>query len=356
MPIPIRELIRRGIVEPEEVVRGDILMRPLEGRNRNLALERAPEPAYLLKRPAAAPGPNRLADEAAAYRLLGRSGERVRALAPRMIEALSDDDMLVLELLPEATSLAKRYARDPPVGEDVGADAGAALGLLRSVPVDDRLRVVPRPPALRLPDPDYDFYCSLSSANVEILRIVQDDGEMAELLVAVGAEWEPRCLVHGDVRLANIMLWTDAAGASRLSLVDWEFAGLGDPAWDIGCLLAEYASLWLCSIPAVRGVGEPALAGLAKTPLESLHPTIRAAWNGYRRAEDDQPHGPEPLIRCVRFAGAALAQIALSLGQDANRPRANALLHLQVAANVMRDPAAAAVQMLGLGTARGAAT
>lgn len=43
------------------------------------------------------------------------------------------------------------------------------------------------------------------------------------------------CLVNHDLKWDNIVLTDD-----RAVLLDWETAGLGDPAWDLGCLLAEH--------------------------------------------------------------------------------------------------------------------
>jgi hypothetical protein len=47
------------------------------------------------------------------------------------------------------------------------------------------------------------------------------------------------CLVNHDLKWDNIVLQRSARGV-RPRLLDWELAGLGDPAWDLGCLLAEH--------------------------------------------------------------------------------------------------------------------
>ncbi len=47
------------------------------------------------------------------------------------------------------------------------------------------------------------------------------------------------CLVNHDMKWDNIALQPSGSGF-RPVLVDWELAGLGDPAWDLGCLLAEH--------------------------------------------------------------------------------------------------------------------
>jgi hypothetical protein len=45
------------------------------------------------------------------------------------------------------------------------------------------------------------------------------------------------CLVNHDLKWDNVVL---TGPARRPVLLDWELAGLGDPAWDLGCLLAEH--------------------------------------------------------------------------------------------------------------------
>ena len=45
------------------------------------------------------------------------------------------------------------------------------------------------------------------------------------------------CLVNHDLKWDNVVL----TGPTRQPvLLDWELAGLGDPAWDLGCLLGEH--------------------------------------------------------------------------------------------------------------------
>ena len=55
---------------------------------------------------------------------------------------------------------------------------------------------------------------------------------VAELRRPVGG-----CLVNHDLKWDNVVL---TGSAQQPVLLDWELAGLGDPAWDLGCLLAEH--------------------------------------------------------------------------------------------------------------------
>ena len=89
-------------------------------------------------------------------------------------------------------------------------------------------------------------------------------------------------LVHGDVQAGNILL-TDRGPV----LLDGEIAHIGDPAFDLGTLVAHLA------LPALAGESLP----------EAL-PSISAAWAAYQKA-----HGAEalPEFRSVtRYAGLEL--------------------------------------------------
>ena len=80
-----------------------------------------------------------------------------------------------------------------------------------------------------------------------------------------------RALVHHDLKWDNIAV---APGPSPV-IVDWELAGAGDPAWDLGCLVAEHllpdrsAAVGLPSTGRVlvRGYGEAARISSRATGL-----------------------------------------------------------------------------------------
>jgi thiamine kinase-like enzyme len=55
------------------------------------------------------------------------------------------------------------------------------------------------------------------------------DGDAALLQAGAGA-----CIVHGD------LVHTNLRSGAELWLLDWEYAQVADPAWDIGCVLAYY--------------------------------------------------------------------------------------------------------------------
>jgi hypothetical protein len=99
------------------------------------------------------------------------------------------------------------------------------------------------------------------------------------------------CLVNHDLKWDNVVL---TGPDRRPVLLDWELAGAGDPAWDLGCLLAEH----LVRAATVTG----------------LEPTGHALLQGYRDGARPRPAIVSTLAhRVVLSAGLRIVQLALEV-------------------------------------------
>ena len=80
-----------------------------------------------------------------------------------------------------------------------------------------------------------ELYASLTPSALELFRQVQQRPALQALSHLLDREAdEPTLLVHGDLRQPNVMLHRQ-----RITFIDWELSGLGDPTRDLGMLLAE---------------------------------------------------------------------------------------------------------------------
>ena len=71
-----------------------------------------------------------------------------------------------------------------------------------------------------------------------LMDSIAADAVLAGALREAGSSYAHRCLVHGDLRRENWI--TDRRnGSPSLKVFDWELSGTGDPAWDIGSVVAE---------------------------------------------------------------------------------------------------------------------
>jgi hypothetical protein len=87
-----------------------------------------------------------------------------------------------------------------------------------------------------------ELYASLGPAALGLFHQVQSSRTaLATLSWLLEEETEARALLaHGDLRQPNIMVHR-----GQITFVDWELCGLGDPARDLGMLVAEDVRAWL---------------------------------------------------------------------------------------------------------------
>ncbi|WP_461022929.1 phosphotransferase family protein [Thalassiella azotivora] len=180
-------------------------------------------------------------------------------------------------------------AQPPPDLTVVAATLGGTLGALHRA--TSRLPLPPgRPPMVlaALRDPR-----SATALGPAVGTLV-DRLRATTPLAAAARELTPSrsCLVNHDLKWDNVVL----DGDGRTVLVDWELAGSGDPAWDLGSLLAEH----LCRGHAD---GPPRLDAAACRLLE-----------GYAAAARPRPDVAQVLARRTCLAAALrTAQMAVEV-------------------------------------------
>jgi aminoglycoside phosphotransferase (APT) family kinase protein len=343
-------LLARGLISPKSIVDGDLVIRELSGRNRTFGAECSDATSYLLKQNAATEVTT-AAGEGEVYRALSAS-PAMGPYLPRFQEYDTDTRVLVAEYFPDAEDLASyhRNRQRPPVR--TASAIGAVLGSLHEMPLEQAPAVSRRrrPSVLSLHRPGPRMVAAASRAALELVRIVQGTDGFGPHLDALNRDWATTNLIHQDVRFKNFV-WTrrsTTARRSRVKLIDWELACVGDPGWDIGSALGSYLSLWLASIPVTGSVPPAQSAELARCPLNGIQPAIRACWTTYvtQRHLDDCADALLPKV--VRFAAARLIQTAFETAQDSTNLTADIILHLQVAFNIMQRPREAAEHLLGL--------
>ena len=180
-----------------------------------------------------------LARELFVYRLAGW----IPQLASTVPQAGLIDErnhVLVLESIGEFTAW-------PPVLHDgigLSAQVAPGLGLLMAgwhgATQDLALWSSPASGILHMPDAVDHAAASRSLAAQELMRWIAADAELSGALRETRHRWRDRCLIHGDVRRENWIAEPRAA-AHGVKVIDWELSGSGDPAWDLGSVIAEAA-------------------------------------------------------------------------------------------------------------------
>lgn len=355
-------LIEHGLIGFADIVNGDLTIAETTRRNRNFRVFRKGGQSYFVKQ-IQGWTPQAIATlqcEAACYSLAQSDPKfaGLAALMPAYRLYDSTRQALVTELLPEAEDLSEYHRRLGRFPADIALSLGRSLGAYHRntavAPSDGPHAAFFRkqmPWILQLHEQDPSSITALSPANAELLRIVRSYPDLTRVLDALRRDWQVRCLIHGDMKWDNCVLYhpPDDDGTIRLRVVDWELADIGDPCWDVGAILQAYVCFWLLSIPVTAGGSATALVDFAQYPLEKMQPAIRAFWNAYVSAlELDEAGAGVCLERSVKYAAARMIQTAYEYMQYAQQLTASAIYLLQVSLNMLTRPADAITHLLGI--------
>jgi hypothetical protein len=344
-----RLLADLGLLDPRAVVDGDLELHEIPRRNHGVLVLRRDGPSYFLKRGIDNDGVATVARERARYRNLHAAPGELR----RFLLTLHDDpviDGLVLDGLPDAIDLHEHHRRMRRFPPELGGQVGRALGVLhRQWRGSPEPEAAPPPWVFAIHRPSLDDAGELSPAAISLVQAIQREQALTATLDRLRSEWHSESLIHGDVRWANVLVVDPDDAAPGIRLIDWELAAHGDPAWDVGCALASYLSFWVFSIATTGPVDPWELATHAECPLEDMHASVAAFWREYCGAADDgwQPH-PDRLVRGIRNCAARLLQTAFESCAEADALDRRALLHVQLAANIVARPEASAADLFGL--------
>ena len=216
---------------------------------------------------------------------------------------------------------------------------------------NDQVFVVRPPGILSIHRPEPRIFQDISSANVQLIKSVQRSAPFCRGLDELRRGWRTETLIHYDIKWDNCIVFARPASkrTTRMKIVDWEAAGMGDPCWDVGSVFSSYLSFWLLSIPITGESPPDRFLELARYPLESMQPAMRSFWQSYVRGVGlEAATSDEWLLRAVRYAAGRLVQTAYEQMQMSLHLTGNTLCLLQLSLNILQHPQAAMVNLLGI--------
>lgn len=341
-------LLARRLLSRRSIVARGLRIADISSRNRNLRVDIEPGRGYLLKQGLAADGAQTLANEAALYRRLTAGGGALADCAPRLHAYDAARGVLILEWVAGGEDLYRHHRARRRCSPTLAAALGRALAALHAIaPDDEQLHAIApddeplrrdAPWVLSVHRPRLELLRHLSAPGVELIRTIQSDPPFARGLDELREGWRVEALVHRDVKWANCIAHPapGAARRTRVKLVDWEMAGWGDPALDLGSAFGDYLGYGL------RPPRGPELPGLRSATT--------ALWRSYVRERGlDEPSAVLLLARATRFAGARLVQSAYEKAHE--DPSATARIGdvLRLGRELLCEPVEAAAELLGVG-------
>jgi Phosphotransferase enzyme family len=338
-------LIDKGLLDPSGLITSSVRIRPASHRNHNFFIESKGSPSYFLKQGITDATIASIRREAAFYESVSTSFPDFKRYLPGFVCFLPECCILVLELVRRTIPLnhVARRRRAPRTFSNLGT----AMALLHSKPNVGSVKPDrrPSPMIVRVGSLSPSELETISAAGVELIRIIQRFPDYETVLMSAFEQSSDRCLTHNDLKSGNCLIRKSPIPI----LVDWEFAAIGDPAWDVGCIFADVLSAWLLSMPLGSQVSIQRMPTIATQPLELLHPNIRSFWLAYSNGK--QLYGDATvafLLRATKCAGLKLSQSAYEMCQNATSVSAMELFFLQTSWNILKRPTEALVRVFGI--------
>ena len=154
-----------------------------------------------------------------------------------------------------------------------------------------------------------EIFGSIPSEALKFYVLNQRYESLEAAIADLAYEWNPCCLTHNDLKLENILVHSDwfVRANCMVRLIDWEAASWGDPAFDLGTLIANYLLVWLESLVVDPTLELAESLQLAVIPVEMVQPAILALTRAYLRAFPMiLEYRQDFVLRVVQFAGLAI--------------------------------------------------
>jgi Ser/Thr protein kinase RdoA (MazF antagonist) len=339
-------LLSLGLVKPRAVVEEDLTIIDVSRRNCVFVASTGDGPTHVVKQglPHTA---HTLDHEAAVLRALARKPQLAQQV-PSVAHHDPDAACLVLRSPPRARDWSEHH-RDGRFRVGMAGGLGRALAALHAIPAD---AVPARPPGidpmwgLELPEPSYESVLQMSAGSCDLVARLQGSKRLSQRLRTLRHQVRSDAIVHGDLRWDNCLVFA-APGSTRRTrvlVIDWELAGSGAAAFDVATALAEYLRVWVGSIPIVEPTDPSRLVAHAAHPLWRMQPAMAAFWSAYRSA---RPQAPS-LTEVIELTAVRLLQIAVEHADTMHTPTAHVVTLLQLADNMLDQPAHAAVGLLAM--------
>jgi Phosphotransferase enzyme family len=349
-------------------------MTVISAKNFNLAIAFADGKSLLVKQELYNPQGETLGEFWSAWQIqrlvreFPEFGNEMSDFLPELLHFDPDSSILIVNFRTDYRDLYGYYAEERHFPIEVARSIGLLLGTIHSqtfeqaqyrefladrsakVATFDGLKIIDRlsritPQVFRkLPQDCLQFY-----------KLYQRFPTLSQAIVELRNSVLSSCLVHNDLKINNILLALDweQPDSKLISLIDWERANWGDPAFDLGCILGGYLELWLEGLVISSTLSINESLQLATTPLELLQPSLFTLVQTYLdRFPAILAARPDFLNRSIQFAGLSLIIRLETMVEDERTFGNQGIIILQVAKQLLCAPQAAMNTLFGSNSAQ----
>jgi thiamine kinase-like enzyme len=246
----------------------------------------------------------------------------IAAINSLVVHFDEDNNILVRNYLTEYLELGYFYKKNNIFPREIASTIGATLATLHRATFNCReyrnfIATTPKGvfgyqfynPAQTIGLVGPEIFGNIPTEALKFYLLYQHYDSLEAAIAELASDWKPCCLTHNDLKLENILLHSrfESLDNPVVRIIDWEACAWGDPAYELGSLVANYLKIWLSSLVVDPTLDFEESLLLAVTPLDDIQPSILALIKAYLNTFPAiLEYRQDLLLRVVQFAGLAL--------------------------------------------------
>jgi hypothetical protein len=288
----------------------------------------------------------------------------ITEIAPLIVSFDAENSILVRNYLTEYLELGEFYLHKDIFPPEIATAIGTTLAGLHRATFQQReyrqfMSTAPQGqfrysfynPAQGVDSITPEIFGTVPTEALNFYLLYQGYQSLESAIADLAYEWQPCCLTHNDLSLNNILIhsrWHQLDNC-LIKLIDWEACGWGDPAFDVGTLIASYLRIWLSSLVVDPTLELQESLHLAITPLELLQPSLLGLIRAYVKTFPMiMEYQSEFLARVMQFTGLALInQIQANIKSHKHFGNSDIYM-IDVAKNLLTTPQESILSIFGV--------
>jgi thiamine kinase-like enzyme len=299
----------------------------------------------------------------------------LRAYLSEAVHFDPENSIIVFNYLNDYRDLSEFYAQDNVFPTEIAKSIGETLGLIHHFTIDNqdyqqffqKYGVAQQPKSYNLGREferiTPEVFSSVTADGLKFFALYQRYDNLGKAIADLSQSIDVCCLTHNDLKLNNVLLSLDwetkinqpesNSVNNLIRLIDWEGSAWGDPAGDLGAIIASYLQIWLYSMVTSKTITIEDSLRLAAISLQVLQPSLSALVTAYlANFPEILERRPDFLSRVMQFCGFSLIRAIQARLQHEKTFGNSGICILQVAKSLLCRPQASIYTIFGMETSR----
>jgi thiamine kinase-like enzyme len=289
----------------------------------------------------------------------------LRASLSEAIHFDLENSIIVFNYLNQYQDLAEFYAKDQEFPEEIAQVVGTTIAAIHRMTIENNNYQKFFENSLKSQDINKgldritpEIFGQLPADGLKFFTLYQRYDNLGKAITQLNQAFTPACLTHNDLKLNNILVslnWEieieDKLPENKniIRLIDWEKGNWGDPANDLGTIIASYLQVWLYSIVSSKTIPMEECLRLAAIPLSMIQPSLSTLVTAYLTTFPEILElRPDFLQLVMQFSGLALIRAIQARLQHEKTFDNSGICMLQVAKSLLCRPQASIPTILGM--------